>query len=134
MPCSSHYQLSDFRSQIGRCNNRESFKNQQNLQRAMFEAKKLISHSPLAGTLRHSSPSPIILPETTGQSIEELLHDIKEETRGFSTPTPEPARRNLFGGTQGENWLISFLSVMCLMVKKNINIIFSMVFDVLSSN
>ncbi|GLH08834.1 Transient-receptor-potential-like protein, partial [Gryllus bimaculatus] len=34
-------------SQIGRCNSRESFKNQQNLQKAMEQARKLVSHSPL---------------------------------------------------------------------------------------
>uniref|UniRef100_A0A1B6EER2 Transient receptor ion channel domain-containing protein n=1 Tax=Clastoptera arizonana TaxID=38151 RepID=A0A1B6EER2_9HEMI len=79
-------------SQIGRCNNRESFKNQQNLQRAMMEAKKLVSVSPIPGTPLHASPSPILLPETPGQSIEELLQEIKQETRGIKTPDPSSCK------------------------------------------
>ncbi|XP_075234263.1 transient-receptor-potential-like protein isoform X2 [Lycorma delicatula] len=85
-------------SQIGRCNNRESFKNQQYLQKAMEEAKKLVSRSPAPGS---PIPSPIPLPETTGSSIVELLNDISKETRDIRTPnntTKKPPKR---GGGMG---------------------------------
>ncbi|XP_049937649.1 transient-receptor-potential-like protein [Schistocerca serialis cubense] len=67
-------------SQIGRCNNRESFKNQQSLQKAMEQAQKLVSRCPVPGLSRAASPIP--LPETTGESIMELLKDISEEVGG----------------------------------------------------
>ncbi|XP_063238100.1 transient-receptor-potential-like protein [Bacillus rossius redtenbacheri] len=66
-------------SQIGRCNNRESFKTQQNLQKAMAQARKLVSCSPMGGDSR--SVTPIPLPETTGASIMELLKDMTQEAR-----------------------------------------------------
>ncbi|XP_054261415.1 transient-receptor-potential-like protein [Macrosteles quadrilineatus] len=72
-------------SQIGRCNNRMSLRNQQNLQKAMEEARKLVQKMP--GSPRGHSPSPIHLPETTGSTIVELLNDIKEETKDLRTPT-----------------------------------------------
>lgn len=65
-------------SQIGRCNNRESFKNQQNLQKAMEQARRLVSRSPLpGGSPMVSAPLPLL--DTTGTSIMELLQDITEE-------------------------------------------------------
>ncbi|XP_077299447.1 transient receptor potential-like [Arctopsyche grandis] len=64
-------------SQIGRCRSRESFKNQQNLQKAMDEARKLVLRSPLPGGSRCASP--IELPDTTGSCIMELLQNIKDE-------------------------------------------------------
>nr|XP_014288104.1 transient-receptor-potential-like protein isoform X2 [Halyomorpha halys] len=67
-------------SQIGHCNSREAFKNQQCLQRAMQEAQKLVTRSPIA-TPRSPSPANVSLPETTGASIMELLHDISRETQ-----------------------------------------------------
>ncbi|RZF48962.1 hypothetical protein LSTR_LSTR003038 [Laodelphax striatellus] len=69
-------------SQIGRCNNRESFKNQQNLQRAMQEAKRLVTRTPL---IESRSPSPRPLPGTTvGSSLNELIRDMSKETLGHS--------------------------------------------------
>nr|AGG86915.1 putative TRPL channel protein [Periplaneta americana] len=65
-------------SQIGRCNNRESFINQQNLQKAMDQARKLVNRSPTPGASRTASPIP--LPETTAESIMELLKDFQEQT------------------------------------------------------
>nr|CAD7417045.1 unnamed protein product [Timema poppensis] len=66
-------------SQIGRCNNRESFKNQQNLRKAMEQAQRLVMCSPVAEDSR--SVTPIPLPETTGESIRELLKDITEQNK-----------------------------------------------------
>ncbi|KAL1114776.1 hypothetical protein AAG570_007600 [Ranatra chinensis] len=70
-------------SQIGHCNSRESFKNQQNLQKAMQEAQKLVTRSPKPDS-SCNSPTMIPLPETTGSSIIELLHDISEEANDFA--------------------------------------------------
>nr|CAD7447920.1 unnamed protein product [Timema bartmani] len=67
------------RSQIGRCNNRESFKNQQNLRKAMEQAQRLVMCSPVAEDSRSLTPIP--LPETTGESIRELLKDITEQNK-----------------------------------------------------
>ncbi|CAG2068374.1 unnamed protein product, partial [Timema podura] len=66
-------------SQIGRCNNRESFKNQQNLRKAMEQAQRLVMCSPVAEDSRSLTPIP--LPETTGESIRELLKDITEQNK-----------------------------------------------------
>ncbi|XP_061717205.1 LOW QUALITY PROTEIN: transient-receptor-potential-like protein [Cydia pomonella] len=70
-------------SQIGRCRSRESFKNQQNLQRAMEEARKLVMRSPLPEGSRGASP--ISMPATPGHTLLELIKDISEEVG----PTPE---------------------------------------------
>lgn len=64
-------------SQIGRCRNRQSFKNQQNLQKAMEEARRLVMRSPLPGS-PHFSPQMEILDPTTNTLIE-LLKNITEE-------------------------------------------------------
>lgn len=88
-------------SQIGRCNNRESFKNQQCLRKTMEVAKKLVSRSPIPGS---RAPSPIPLPETSGSSIVELLNDISKETRDVRTPittTKKPPKRGGGGGGGG---------------------------------
>ncbi|KAJ0172575.1 hypothetical protein K1T71_011714 [Dendrolimus kikuchii] len=63
-------------SQIGRCRSRESFKNQQNLQRAMEEARKLVLRSPLPGS---RAGSPIEMPVSPGQTLLELIKDISTE-------------------------------------------------------
>lgn len=70
----------NFRSQIGRCNNKESYKNQQILQRAMEEAHRLKNRSPD----RTRSATPMHLPEST---TEHLLDLLKEEGS-----TPESKR------------------------------------------
>lgn len=66
------------RSQIGRCNNQESYKNQQNLQKAMDQARKLVNSTPTPCASGRSSPTP--LPETTGLSFTELLKDITKQS------------------------------------------------------
>ncbi|XP_037871365.1 transient-receptor-potential-like protein isoform X2 [Bombyx mori] len=63
-------------SQIGRCRSRESFKNQQNLQRAMEEARKLVLRSPLPGS---RAGTPIEMPVTPGHTLLELIKDISTE-------------------------------------------------------
>ncbi|XP_014240467.1 transient-receptor-potential-like protein isoform X1 [Cimex lectularius] len=65
-------------SQIGRCNSREALKNQQCLQKAMQEAKKLVTSN------TKTSPVKVALPETTGSSIIELINDITKEGSGSS--------------------------------------------------
>lgn len=64
-------------SQIGRCRNRQSFKNQQNLQKAMEEARRLVMRSPLPGSPSFS-PSIEMVDPTTNTLIE-LLRNITEE-------------------------------------------------------
>ncbi|BES91485.1 transient receptor [Nesidiocoris tenuis] len=66
-------------SQIGHCNSREAFKNQQCLQKAMSEAKKLLSRSP-KGMSRASSPSLVSLSDVTGSHIMDILNDITKDT------------------------------------------------------
>ncbi|XP_031764997.2 transient-receptor-potential-like protein [Galleria mellonella] len=76
-------------SQIGRCRSRESFKNQQNLQRAMDEARKLVLRSPLPEGSRGASP--IEMPVTPGHTLLELIKDISTEVGepvDLSSPTP----------------------------------------------
>uniref|UniRef100_A0A1B0DMR2 Transient receptor ion channel domain-containing protein n=1 Tax=Phlebotomus papatasi TaxID=29031 RepID=A0A1B0DMR2_PHLPP len=68
-------------SQIGRCRNRESFKNQQNLLRAMEEARKLVERSPLH---RSGSVSPVEIVDPTANTLMELLKNIKEEINEIS--------------------------------------------------
>ncbi|XP_073954562.1 transient-receptor-potential-like protein isoform X2 [Choristoneura fumiferana] len=67
-------------SQIGRCRSRVSFKNQQNLQRAMDEARKLVMRSPLPGS---RGASPIEMPISPGHTLMELIKD-------FSADVGEP--------------------------------------------
>lgn len=68
-------------TQIGRCRNRESFRNQQNLQRAMEEAKRLVLRSPVA-----SRPcTPVEIYDPNKNTLLELLKNITEEI-GETTP------------------------------------------------
>lgn len=69
-------------SQVGHCNKRESFKRQQNLQKAMDQARKLVNHTPTPGTYKKTSL--ITIPVTTASSLMELLKDITEETEQCS--------------------------------------------------
>jgi transient-receptor-potential-like protein len=66
------------RSQVGRCNSRESFKRQQNLQKAIQQARRLVKKTPTLGTNKGTSSIPI--PERTASSLMKLLNDITEET------------------------------------------------------
>lgn len=62
-------------TQIGRCRNRESFRNQQNLAKAMSEAKRLVEHSPI-----QSRPcTPLEYSDPTTNTLLELLKNISEE-------------------------------------------------------
>lgn len=67
-------------TQIGRCRNRESFRNQQNLQRAMEEAKRLVSRSPAASR----SCTPVEFYDPTTNTLLELLKNISEEVGELS--------------------------------------------------
>lgn len=66
-------------SQIGRCRNRQSFKNQQNLQRAMEEARRLVSRSPID---RSGTATPVDTPED--DTLMKLLKNIAEELQEIS--------------------------------------------------
>lgn len=68
-------------TQIGRCRNRESFRNQQNLQRAMDEAKRLVSRSPVASR----SCTPVEFYDPTTNTLLELLKNITEEAGEISS-------------------------------------------------
>ncbi|XP_015834999.1 transient-receptor-potential-like protein isoform X2 [Tribolium castaneum] len=63
-------------SQIGHCHSRDSFKKQQNLQRAMEEARKLKVKSPD----QSRATTPIQLPDTTGSNIIKIIRGITPET------------------------------------------------------
>lgn len=67
-------------TQIGRCRNRESFRNQQNLQRAMEEAKRLVSRSPAASR----TCTPVEFYDPTTNTLLELLKNITEEAGELS--------------------------------------------------
>lgn len=70
-------------SQIGRCRNRQSFKNQQNLQRAMEEARRLVTRSPIS---RSGSASPID-PKTgddPGDTLMQMLKNMAAEMQEIS--------------------------------------------------
>lgn len=62
-------------SQIGRCRNRQSFKNQQNLQRAMEEARRLVMD-------RSGNASPVSMAED--DTLMKLLKNIAEELQEVS--------------------------------------------------
>lgn len=66
-------------SQIGRCRNRQSFKNQQNLQRAMEEARRLVARSPIE---RSGNVTPVDMPED--DTLMKLLKNIAEELQEIS--------------------------------------------------
>lgn len=74
-------------TQIGRCRNRESFRNQQNLAKAMTEARRLVLHSPI-----QSRPcTPLEYSDPTTNTLLELLKNISEEIGEF-TPSRPPSR------------------------------------------
>lgn len=66
------------RSQVGHCKSRVSFKRQQNLQKAIDQARRLVSKTPTLGT--NEGTSSITVPERTASSLMKLLKDITEET------------------------------------------------------
>lgn len=78
-------------TQIGRCRNRESFRNQQNLARAMNEAKRLVEHSPI-----QSRPcTPVEYNDPTSNTLMALLKNISEEISEYSPAhTPRTERQN----------------------------------------
>lgn len=67
-------------SQIGHCSSRDSFKKQQNLQKAMEQAKKIVLRTPLASPC---TTSPTALPDITGSNIINIIEDITRETEGM---------------------------------------------------
>lgn len=69
-------------SQIGRCKNRESFKNQQNLLRAMEQAKKLIERGPSIPA--SPNPSDRYNMDQTNHTLIQLLKNISEEINDIS--------------------------------------------------
>lgn len=69
-------------SQIGRCRNRDSFRNQQNLLKAMEQAKRLIERSPLPQSPSHSDNYSIVDP--TNETLVQLLKNISEEINEIS--------------------------------------------------
>lgn len=69
-------------SQIGRCRNRESFRNQQNLLKAMEQARKLIDRSPLPQSPAHSDTYSIM--NQTNETLMQLLKNISEEINEIS--------------------------------------------------
>lgn len=71
-----------FSSKIGRSNKRSSLKNQENLQRAINEARKLVLHSPVKEA---NEFSPIHAPEAIDGSLKFLLNQMKQETKCFGT-------------------------------------------------
>lgn len=60
-----------FRSQIGRCHTKESYKKQQNLQKAMEEAKRLAVIRSPENISRATTP--IVLPDLTGSDFIDLV-------------------------------------------------------------
>lgn len=69
-------------SQIGRCRNRQSFKNQQNLMKAMEQARKLIEQGPMSPTSCHSPNLGYV--DETSRTLVELLKNISEEIKDIS--------------------------------------------------
>lgn len=79
-------------TQIGRCRNRESFRNQQNLAKAMSEAKRLVQHSPI-----QSRPcTPLEYSDPTTNTLLELLKNISEEIDEYpgTRPTSKQERES----------------------------------------
>lgn len=67
-------------TQIGRCHDRDSFRNQQNLAKAITEAKRLIQHSPA-----HSRAyTPVEYDDPTANTLMQLLQNISDEIDEFS--------------------------------------------------
>lgn len=72
-------------SQIGRCRNRQSFKNQQNLMKAMEQARKLIEQSPSTPMSPTPSHSPNLgYVDETSRTLVELLKNISDEINEIS--------------------------------------------------
>lgn len=71
-------------SQIGHCSSRDSFKKQQNLQKAMEQAKQIVLKTPLPSP-RVSSP--IDLPDLTGSNIIQIIEEIAAEDEGKQDAT-----------------------------------------------
>lgn len=69
-------------SQIGRCKKRESFKNQQNLLKAMDQARKLVERGPCPPSPNHSVQYDVM--DQTNQTLVELLKNISEEINEYS--------------------------------------------------
>lgn len=69
-------------SQIGRCNKRESFKNQQNLLKAMEQARRLIERGPMSPTPSHTFTYDVM--DQTNQTLVQLLRNISEEINDIS--------------------------------------------------
>lgn len=69
-------------SQIGRCRNRESFKQQQNLLKAMEQARKLIERTPMNHSPHHNENSYFI--DQTSSTLVQLLKNISEEINEIS--------------------------------------------------
>ena len=69
-------------SQIGRCRNRQSFKNQQNLMKAMEQARRLIEQGPMSPTPCHSPNLGYV--DETSRTLVELLKNISEEINEIS--------------------------------------------------
>ncbi|XP_055601082.1 transient-receptor-potential-like protein [Uranotaenia lowii] len=66
-------------SQIGRCKNRDSFRQQQHLQKAMNEARRLVERSPLPRS-RSVSPSIDGYADETTNTLMQLIAELAEET------------------------------------------------------
>lgn len=75
-------------SQIGRCRNRKSFKNQQNLQKAMNEAKKFVEQR---SPVQSRNMSPIEINDPTTDTLLELLKNLIDENNVVRTD-------NMFNG------------------------------------
>ncbi|XP_039747612.1 transient-receptor-potential-like protein isoform X2 [Pararge aegeria] len=87
-------------SQIGRCRSRQSFKNQQNLQRAIDEARRLVLRAPIP----ESRPTtPVDMPESHSQSILELIKDISSEIKdnNYSSASMPRTPVNVGAGSSG---------------------------------
>ena len=90
------------RSQVGRCNSRESFKRQQNLQKAIDQARRLVKKTPTLGANKETSS--IAIPERSASSLMKLLKDITEETdQGSDLHSKKPM-------TEGELPLFSVIT------------------------
>lgn len=71
-------------SQIGRCNKRESFKNQQNLLKAMEQARRLIEKGPMSPSPTPSHTFTYDVMDQTNQTLVQLLKNISEEINEIS--------------------------------------------------
>lgn len=66
-------------SQIGRCRNRESFKNQQNLQKAIREAQRLVDRCDRSPSPHSRSVSPIQVVDPTASTLMALLKGLSDD-------------------------------------------------------